>query len=454
MSPQARDPPGADAGVASTVEAQDGPEVVHVLVHGTASLGRLPGCREKEAELDFGVDRALLLARPGDVVCLSRPAEPAYLEFLTELGLGPGPGRIVVAACAGELARALARDARALAALRDLLSGAEEIVLDPFVASPGERGLAATLAELLGRPVSVLGGPAALLAQANRKDVVRSRAEALGVAVAPGEIVGLSTPADLAPLREALARQLAPTGRALVRGARGAAGSSTFVVEREADSVETTLRRIVARTDNTVYLVEVMLDMAVSPNVLVHVEPGEGRVRCVGVTDQQLDGGLAHYGNAYPTLATKTEEMITSACRLARWLQSEGYRGLAGFDFVEYRDSRTGRREQILAELNARTNGAAYPKSVLDRLDDRRARQGRRAIGAFLAAGDLRTGLGDFAALRQRCGRLLFEPGSGRGVLPYNTASLGRGRMRAMALGGTRAEVEAMMVEFRRRIAA
>jgi hypothetical protein len=451
MNPLSRHPPGEGTGIWPLVDVQDGPKVAHVFVHSTASLGDLPGCTAREAALDFGVDRALLLARPGDVVCLGRPAEPAYLEFLADLGLGPDPGRIVVASSPGALPEVLARETRALAAIRDLLAGAEQIVLDPFVAARGERRLAAALAALLGRPVPVLGGHAQLLAQANLKHCARRVAVALGVAVAPGEVVALPGARDMAPLRAALARQLVPTGRAIVRGARGAAGSAIFVVDRRPDSVETTVRSVAARTDNSVYLVEVMLDRIVSPNLLVHIGHADGQVRCVGVTDQVLDDGLAHFGNAYPSLATTTEEMIASAHGLGCWLQSHGYRGLCGFDFLEYRDSRSGRPAQILVEINARTNGAVYPKAVLDRLNHLGAQ--RPQCTAFLAVSDLRTRLDSFAALRDRCGGLLFAADRGRGILPYNTTSLCRGRLRAMALGVTRAEVEELMIEFRRALA-
>jgi hypothetical protein len=454
MTSRPRAPFADDRGSTSSSDAADGPHAVHVFVHSTASLGQLRGCTEKEAELDFGVDRALLLARPGDVVCLGRPVEPAYLEFLNRLGLGPRAGRIVVTGVAAPLPEALARDRGALAEIRALVAHARQVVLDPFMVSPDELQLAATLAETLGRPVSVLGRGQDRLDQANLKHLARAKAVELGVPVAPGEIVELSARREVAPLREALHRQLEPTGRAIVRGSHGAAGSATFVVQNQPDSIETAVRRIAERTDNTVYLVDVMLDALVSPNVLVHIDPALGRVRCVGVSDQRLDGSLAHFGNIYPTVATTASAMIASSLRFAAWLQGTGYAGFAGFDFVEYRDRRTGHREHVLAEINARTNGAAYPMSALHRLNGLRARMGQASIEAFLSVGDLRTGLDSFASLRNRCGRLLFDPVTGRGVLPYNTGSLRRGRLRAIALGGTRAEVEELVGAWRAEIAA
>jgi hypothetical protein len=192
----------------------------------------------------------------------------------------------------------------------------------------------------------------------------------------------------------------------------------------------------------------------VSPNLLLHIEPGTGCVRCVGLSDQCFTDRLAHNGNDYPSRAVLAGEMLACARRLAAWLAGEGLSGLVGFDFVEYRDARTGRPALILAEVNARTNGAAYPKSALDRLNAVRARAGREPLQAFLSAGDLRSKPTRFAALRAACGELLFSHPAGRGVLPYNAGSLGRGRLRAVAFGATRAEAAELLAEFRARITA
>ena len=40
-------------------------------------------------------ERALVLARSQDIVCVSDEVEPAYLSYLAELGLGPASNRVV-----------------------------------------------------------------------------------------------------------------------------------------------------------------------------------------------------------------------------------------------------------------------------------------------------------------------------------------------------------------------
>ena len=60
------------------------------------SLRSLQGLGESLPGLDRYAERALLLAGEGDVVCVPRPVDACFLEFLSALGLGPRPEHIVV----------------------------------------------------------------------------------------------------------------------------------------------------------------------------------------------------------------------------------------------------------------------------------------------------------------------------------------------------------------------
>jgi hypothetical protein len=144
-------------------------------------------------------------------------------------------------------------------------------------------------------------------------------------------------------------------------------------------------------------------------------------------------------GNVFPTVATTAEEMIAAARTLACWLQTEGFTGLAGFDFVEYRDPQTGQCRQFLAEINARVNAAAYLKGAMDSLN----------VGAVVAVKEALAGPCSFGALRKWCGRLLFDLRKGRGMLPYATGWLACGKLQAAFLGATREEVMALHQEYR-----
>jgi hypothetical protein len=122
---------------------------------------------------------------------------------------------------------------------------------------------------------------------------------------------------------------------------------------------------------------------------------------------------------------------------LATWMRGQGYSGLVGFDFVEYRDGRTDGLRAILAEVNPRVNGGTYPLAVRARLNQTAARSGRPQAPAFVS-GTVDTRARSFARVKAAIGHLLFDPDRGTGVLPYATGCLDHGKCALVALAGSR----------------
>ena len=335
-------------------------------------------------------EHALVLAGPPDVVRLPDPVDPAYLAYLTELGLGPRSGHAVAA---------------------------------PRVALPEP----------------------SLVAFAGQKHHIRAKAIELGVPVAEGEVVTLPMAGgrrrrDYDALRAAVERHLRPTGRVIVRGAQGEAGTSTFVVGGGGEDVEGLLRRLAEREDNRVYLVEALVTATVSPHVQLHVAPDGGPVTCVGVTDQRWERPFVHGGNIYPSTGWSVDAMLGWSLRLARWLQGRGYSGLLGLDFVEYADPAIARARTLLAEVHPRMDGATYPLAILQRLNAAQRRAGRVESAAFVS-GTLEVRPCSFARFRRAAERFLYAPGTGRGMVPYQVSRLSEGRCGMVLLGGSRDEV-------------
>ena len=152
----------------------------------------------------------------------------------------------------------------------------------------------------------------ALVAYADQKHHIRAKAIELGVPVADGEIVDAAarrrTAArrDYDALRAAVERHIRPTGQAIVRGAMGASGASTFVVGGRGEDADGLLRRLSRREDNHVYLVESLVTATVSPHVQLHVAADGGPVTCVGVTDQRWERPFVHGGNIHPSARAGT----------------------------------------------------------------------------------------------------------------------------------------------------
>jgi len=178
-----------------------------------------------------------------------------------------------------------------------------------------------------------------------------------------------------------------------------------------------------------------MYQAVASPNVQVHISR-ERDISCVGISDQLLDSHLTHTGNAAPSTAACTKDMVVWASRLGEWLGDMGYAGIAGFDFVEY-IAPDGTREAFLAELNPRVNGATYPLAVRERLSP----------GSAFVCGSIETRFDAFAEVRARLAHLLYSPGCSQGVIPTMPGCLASGSCGMIALAPTRAEAAELFAQ-------
>ncbi len=409
-------------------------DTVHIFVHNITSRDNtlalnsaVPGARRYD-------QRALLIARTEDIVCLHGEVDDEYLNYLHTLGIGPQRDRVVVTADNGTtLPEALVKDRAAVDHIRALVPLHCAVVLNPYFASTREFALAATLEQLLCRKIPVLGGNPCIVTRANRKDVVHKEACARGVPVAPGEIMEFTEgPPDVKQLREAVFRQIRATGKVLVRGVKDSSITHPLIIDNITTDVTGKLRRLVERQTLHIYLVQVMFDITVSPNVQFNIPHDGGSLSHVSVSDQILNAELSHQGNVFPSLANTLPEMVASARKISVWLQSENYTGPFGIDFVEHICPQTAKPVHFLAELNARVNAATYPHILMNRLGLK---------GAFLSL-SVDSGARSFNEFRRRCSRFLFDPATGCGAIPYNTGCLSYGKCWLAIYGETRHEVQ------------
>jgi hypothetical protein len=435
-----------------------GPDVTQVFVHDVASVPNSEALASILPWTRTHCERALLLARPHDIVCVLRPVDGDFVRFLREMGIGPDPENIVVASprdgagTGGDLVGLLLSSPAAIGKIAERIASPREVMLNPFIASPREFRLAAAIEAAGGRKVNVLGGNVDVVHRVYYKHVVRAAAAERGIPLAPGEVVELAPegegrPLDPSPLQRAVERHIGLTGRVIVKGSCGTSGSSTLVVGDNPASTQNPLRTMARRGDNRTYLVDPMFDVIASPNIQVFVAPSLGTISCVSIGDQRLNAAMVHEGNLYPSEAERLPEMKAAAWKLAEWLRAGGFSGLAGFDFVEYSSPQTGEREYFLAELNPRVNGVTYPKSLMERFSDRAGPGAPGCVRAFLSA-NVRTGARSFAELRTRYGHLFFNPAAGKGLFPYNTGCLANGKFSVAFLGRSRTDVQAMHGQF------
>ena len=413
---------------------------IRVFVHSPSEAPDARSVTTRMPEFECLGERALLLARPGDVVCVAQAVDPAYLDFLGSLTIGPRAEDVLmvpgVVPGAGLSDRLLA-DPSALERLAGRLAGSGPLVLSPFFTTPAAEALARALGTRLGRPARALAGPPGLVRRLHDKRFARRLARRLGIPTAPGESVrvgrGRAVGADLSALRTAMLRRSRETGRAIVRGSSGASGSSTYVTD--ASGVEATLGAIAARTDNSIYLVEPFFEAAVSPNVAFTVDPLSGDVRAAA-TDQVLDDALVYRGSLHPSCARRLPEMLADARALAGWMRDRGFTGHGGVDFVERAGGPAG-PGYFLTEINPRINGASYPLALLDRLARRAAGRGAPPPRAFRTGG-LAVDAHDFDAVARLAGSLLFDLARGEGVVPFAVAGLAFGKLGLASFAATR----------------
>ncbi|CAN5769467.1 hypothetical protein BH20GEM1_BH20GEM1_20690 [soil metagenome] len=401
-------------------------------------------------------ERALLLARPGDVVGLAGEVDARYLRFLEALGIGPRGEDIVVIDGVRPgvgLSARLARDPNAMERVLRRLRGAEAVVVCPFFTTPDASAVGRAIGRRLRRPVRVEGGPSRLARRLHHKAAARALAESLGVPVAPGEVVRLAPRTggagpDVSALARAIDRWSTSTGHVIVRGSSSASGSSLFT-SRSLDR-DAMIEAIAARTDNSDYLVEPLFEATASPNVEVVVEPGPSLPR-VGVTEQVLDRGLVYTGSIHPSPATRARHMVEDARAIAAWMRGRRFTGRAGFDFVEHETG--GRPQHFLTEINPRINGASYPLALLGRLAG--LALGRAApVPAAFRTGYVKVRTSDFGELTALSGPLLYDPARGEGIVFYSPGALRFGKVGLAVLGATREAAENLRERFVERVGA
>lgn len=447
------DEPNHQTGWARTplLDALHRPDVQRLFVHDNAAVG-VPGLRALHGASDIRfAERAVLLARPGDVVVVERNLEPAYQTYLDELGIGPGRNGVLAlteaapedvqpaaTTLSGLLQRPTALDRVAARCRAD-----RDLRLSTYYPDSTIYQLADDLTARLGRPVTVEGGRAAAVDMANRKDLMRAEAYRLGVPWPPGEVVAVVNQEDCydrtsVALHDAAQRAVGLTGRVIVRGAWSAHGVDAITLEDACDALRMT-DWLADRPGQQHYLVESMLDVSASPNVQVWIDD-DGSATVLGVTRQRLSGGLVYGGSLFPHQSPGSAAMAESARVMARRLAEHGYRGLLGFDFIE--SGPPDETTHHLVEVNGRINGATYALGLAEGINRARSAAGQPAFDCWRSLSPQHCRARTFAELAGQIPDLLYRPGRDAGVIPFNVGCLPHGYTYLLTLAGCQQSAE------------
>jgi len=181
------------------------------------------------------------------------------------------------------------------------------------------------------------GGSCSSTARTNQKQLVYKVATSEDIGLAPGGIVERSHKENLRDFVDRVCEEVqtitAGSLDCFLRGCISQGGLDTLVVNA-GHPRDDLARWLGARPDQTHYLVEEFVSATSSPNVQSWVSHlGEAEPIAL-VTDQRLEGGIAHYGNSYPHHPLNEEQSprLLRLCQvLNHWLARNGYSGSVGF---------------------------------------------------------------------------------------------------------------------------
>jgi hypothetical protein len=304
--------------------------------------------------------------------------------------------------------------------------GAERpLAVSPYYPDRHAFDLAARLREHLECEVLLEGAPPDAGARCNDKAVVRETAHALGVGLAPGEVVRRSgPPGRVADEVCAAALRHAQDSGILIRGVQGLAGSDTL---RQPMPLDLAAIRgwVDARPHQLAFLVDRLLSPVASPNVHLWIDR-DGTPCLTGITGQRLTDDLVHVGNTFPHASMQTPNLEQTAMRLAKWVAQTGHRGPLGIDLLETAQGPDGLPSVLLAEVNARYNASSYSAALWEQVGRARSARGRSPLGAWLTMKEVPTRHRSFAALARALGTNLYR-GEAGGAIPYHTGLLETG---------------------------
>jgi len=130
----------------SMVSTLGGSGITQVFTHHITSAVDMRVLKATTPGYQHFDQRALLLARPGDIVCVRGTVDETYVEFLSQLGLGPKRDHIVeLGVSAGDeetmLPDLLRRNSEALESICQRIPSKNRVVLNPYSVAKVETGV-------------------------------------------------------------------------------------------------------------------------------------------------------------------------------------------------------------------------------------------------------------------------------------------------------------------------
>ena len=390
---------------------------IHTLHLGALKLtagSHISDLERFKSQLNEYPERAFLLAGSDDYIILNHYPDKDYLDYLMAIGIGTQ--NILMPTIAGEsLADRVFKDEQLLEFLRNLGTGKNQVVLHPYISTLVETKIAKSINAIVN------GSPPDLTTLINNKIYLPTFLEELALPIPEYEIANSVTVVNTA--KNFISKY---ANKIIILGEHTYGGMAVWKITDEQSFNRFKLD--VSKCQATErFLVEKMYDVLHSPNIQYNI--GHNYIHELGITEQILDDKLRHHCNTTPSSTIQLEKIRNHSHCISEKLQSQGYRGLVGIDFID-----TNEGNIFAVDINGRANASSFGLNVIRKLFPDSYQQKYFKILTNVSVGKRTT----FLELKNIFGTdNLFTKQSKQGILPYNVGLLQWGKFSAVIIANT-----------------
>ncbi len=374
-----------------------------------------------QTQLNKYAERALFLAESDDYIILNHYPDKDYLDYLTNMDIGT---RKILNPTNQDksLSENVLKDKPLLKFLQTL---GTEIILHPYISLKYE----AEIAKIIGATLN--GSPPELTKKVNSKIYIPPLLQKLALPIPEYEIANSFTVINTAKKLRKKYEKI------IVIGNNTYGGLAVWLIINE-ETFNAFKDDVNLNNLKEQFLVEKMYDVLCSPNVQYQIYPNS--IETLGITEQILDDKLKYHGNTSALSTKQLDKIRRDSYRICEKLQSEGFRGILGIDFIETIEGKI-----FVVDINGRANTSSFGLRVIRKLFPDSFPKKHFKILSNINIGKKAT----FAELIDIIGKKnIFDKQKGQGILPYNTGFLQWGKFSAIVIANTQQEIKSMMNEF------
>ncbi|MHA1936978.1 MAG: hypothetical protein ACXABV_07725 [Candidatus Thorarchaeota archaeon] len=369
-------------------------------------IDQVPGIRK--------YDRAIAIARSEDVVFLKSAPDRAYLQWLSEVGLGCRNLVVISGREDMSLPERIMKNGSKNQLDRLLGDSRFGVVFSPYYGGRLEKRASEYLGLFMYSNTEVAE-------EMDNKIGFKLLCRKMGIPVVEDSII--DTEMTISEMVLVIRHWLDRTGRVILRGEYGASASTLHVLNHIDPTFLQKLKN--SCPSRTRFLVEPFFDTLSSPSSVWFIKR-DGSIVHLRTSNQILENGISHLGNEFPVQFDEgfVDKM---SFRFAQYLARKGFIGPFGLDYIETENG------MYATECNPRMTGAIYPWELVFLLEQKGPVRAARSENIALPL-EYRK----FEILRQIWSDVLYDGKSSEGVIiPYNVGPIRTGKITVLCTGSS-----------------